>query len=138
MRVVVTGAGGFVGRWLAAHLSACGDDVVALNRAGLDVTDPYAIEARMAGVRPDAVYHLAAVTDASDARRDPVRAFEVNVVGTIRLLEALRRVVQGCTVLVPGSVQAYGGVDPGDLPLREDRQLRPQGAYATSKAAQEH
>ncbi|MBI1950554.1 MAG: GDP-mannose 4,6-dehydratase, partial [Acidobacteria bacterium] len=41
-------------------------------------------------------------------------------------------------VLVPGSVQAYGGVDPSELPLREDRQLRPQGAYATSKAAQEH
>ena len=138
MRVVVTGAGGFVGRWLAAHLSACGDEVIALNRVDLDVTDPYGVEARMAELRPGAVYHLAAVTDASDARRDPVRAFEVNVVGTIRLLETLRRVAPGCRVLVPGSVQAYGGVDPGELPLREDRPLRPQAVYAASKAAQEH
>ncbi len=138
MRAVVTGAGGFVGRWLTAHLAASGDDVVALGHADLDVTDPGAVEARMAELRPDAVYHLAAVAAASDARRDPVRAFEVNVLGTIGLLEALRRVAPGCTVLVPGSAQAYGDVEPAELPLHEDRPLRPRDAYAATKAAQEH
>lgn len=138
MRAVITGGAGFVGRWLVAHLAACGDDVVALGHADLDVTDPDAVEARMAELRPDAVYHLAAVAAASDARRDPVRAFEVNVLGTNRLLETLRRVAPGCTVLVPSSAQAYGDVDPAGLPLHEDRPLRPRDAYAATKAAQEH
>ena len=138
MRCVVTGGTGFAGRWLAAHLAACGDEVLALGHDDLDVTDQDAVGARMAQVKPDAVYHLAAVTAQSAARRDAVRAFEVNVLGTVRLLEALRRAAPGCTVLIPGSAQAYGTADPGELPLREDRPLRPRDAYAAAKASQEH
>lgn len=138
MRAVITGAGGFVGRWLRAHLAACGDEVYALGHDDLDVTDQDAVEARMARVNPDAVYHLAAVTAPSAARRDPVRAFEVNVLGTIRLLEALRRVAPACTVLIPGSAQVYGDVEPTGLPLSEERPLQPRDTYAASKAAQEH
>lgn len=138
MRAVITGSGGFVGRWLAAHLAACGDEVLALSHDDLDVTDQDAVEAQMAQAKPDAVYHLAAVTARSAARGNPVRAFDVNVLGTVRLLEALRRATPGCTVLIPGSAHAYGTVDPGELPLREDRALRPRDPYAAAKAAQEH
>jgi GDP-4-dehydro-6-deoxy-D-mannose reductase len=140
MRVFVTGAIGFVGRWLEKELRGNGHEVVAA--PGPDVLD---IADRSGLVRwlddpagaPDAVIHLAGMAFAPDASKDPVEAFRVNVGGTVALFEALRQIGIRPPVLVSCSADVYGTPRPEDLPLREDAPLAPSGPYSLSKAAQE-
>lgn len=136
MRVLVTGASGFVGRWLSADLAAAGHEVLE-PPAGLDVTDADAVDAAMSEAQPDAIAHLAALSFAPDAAAEPERAFAVAVAGTINVLESAHRLRRQPQVLVAGSAEVYGLPQPADLPLREDAPLRPRTPYALSKAAQE-
>ena len=137
MRILVTGARGFVGRWLVRELEQHGHTVLQGARPELDVTDRTAVRAALERGSPEAIAHLAAVSFAPDASADPARAFEVNVGGTINLLEAVRAVERPPAVLVTGSSEVYGAPDTADLPLRESSPLAPRTAYALSKAAQE-
>jgi len=140
MRVFVTGAGGFVGRWLEKELRGHGHEVVGT--PGPDVLD---IADRRGLVRwldhpdgrPDAVIHLAGMAFAPDAGHDPAEAFRVNVGGTVALFEALREIGIQVPVLVSGSSDVYGTPHPDDLPLREDAPSAPDSPYALSKVAQE-
>ena len=87
VRVLVTGAGGFAGRWLAKELVASGHvPVPAPGSAAMDITDAGAVEAVVSSSRPDAIAHLAAVSYGPDASRDPARAFAINAFGTLNLL----------------------------------------------------
>ncbi len=135
MRAFVTGAGGFVGRHLTAHLEAEGDDVVALAE-GVDVTDEEVLCAAVAEAAPDVLYHLAGWAHVGDSWKHPTEVFRVNVLGTAVVLEACRRAAVG-RVLVVGSADAYGRFSPDDLPLREELPLRPVTPYGASKAAAE-
>jgi len=136
MRVLVTGASGFVGRWLCRALSAKGHEVLdGENR--LDVTDHRALSEALARTKPDAVAHLAAVAFGPDAGADPARAFAVTVGGTINLLEAARSMGRPPAILITGSSEVYGTPAAGELPLTEAAPLRPVKPYALSKAAQE-
>lgn len=136
MRALVTGAGGFVGRHLCAHLRSCGDEVVACDRGHhwFDVTDREATHAVIAEHRPEVVYHLAALTHVGESWSDPVRFVRVNVEGSVNVLDACRA-AGVARVLVVGSAEEYGLVRPEDLPLREDAPLRPSTPYGASKAA---
>lgn len=139
MRALVTGASGFVGRHLVAHLEAKGDTVVGLDRNDpepTDITDADAVRARVADARPDAVYHLAAITHVGESwsQRDALAA--VNVDGT-------RHVVDACAgtnvraIVIIGSAEQYGAVTDDELPIREDTPQRPLSPYAESKVAAE-
>ena len=135
MRAFVTGAGGFVGRHLTAHLAAEGDEVVAL-REGLDIADEGAVVAAVADAAPQVVYHLAGWAHVGDSWKHPTEVARVNVAGTAAVLEACR--VSGVgRILLVGSADAYGAFDPDDLPLREELPLRPMTPYGASKAAAE-
>jgi GDP-4-dehydro-6-deoxy-D-mannose reductase len=133
MRALVTGASGFVGGYLVAHLDACGDDVVAAGD-DVDVTDPDAISSAVAAARPDVIYHLAARSHVGDSWADIGSVLRVNVEGTAHVLAAARssRVAR---VLVVGSAEEYGRVRPEDLPVTEDTALRPTTPYGASKVA---
>jgi GDP-4-dehydro-6-deoxy-D-mannose reductase len=136
MRILVTGATGFVGPWLISELETAGHDVVpAPGSAELDIIDQRAVSALVADVRPDAIAHLAGVSHARDAALDPDRAFAVNAGGTRVVMEAA--VPRAIPVLVSGSAEVYGRPEPGDLPLREDVPLRADQPYGGSKLAQE-
>jgi GDP-4-dehydro-6-deoxy-D-mannose reductase len=138
MKVLVTGATGFIGRWLTIELENEGHDVVAAPPRGvLDITQAGPVREWVAVGRPDAIVHLAAVSFGPDALRDPEGAFRVNVLGTAIILDAARRVPRPPVVLVTGSSEVYGAPDPGDLPLTETAPTVPSSAYGLSKLAQE-
>ena len=134
MRVLVTGATGFVGRHLVAHLVSECDDV-SISEA--EITDPEALEADFSRCgRPEAVYHLAAQADVGASFDDPATTLRTNVEGTFNVLDAARRAGARRVVAV-SSADAYGIVAQACLPVREDAPLRPVTPYGASKAAAE-
>lgn len=139
MRALVTGASGFVGRHLVAHLRASGDDVAVLDHEGedaIDVTDGPAVAKTIAAADPEAVYHLAARTHVGESWSAPERVWRVNAEGTLHVLRAC--VDTGASrVLVVGSAEEYGPVDKDALPITEDAPLRPVSPYSASKVAAE-
>src|ERR1035437_1030398 len=140
MRIFITGAIGFVGRWLEPELRNHGHEVVcALGPEVLDIADRSGLVRWLddpAG-RPDAVIHLAGMAFEPDAGSDPAEAFRVNVGGTVALFEALRELGIRPPVLVSGSADVYGDPRREALPLREDAPSAPNSPYSFSKVAQE-
>ncbi len=134
MHAFLTGGAGFVGQWLQEHLSASGDEIEAPE---VDVTDGAALRDAVLTAMPDAIYHLAAISNVGESWGDPVRTLEVNAMGTLNLLEAARALAHPPTVLLVCSSEVYGRVGPDALPLTEDSPLRPVSPYAASKVAAE-
>jgi len=147
MRVLVTGAGGFVGRHLVAHLLRRGHEVfAAVHRRKhpfpsgteilvINVLQVEQLQNVLGAVKPDAIVHLAAQSMVGISWNDPGSTFAVNVLGTINLLEAVRRVLTECKVLAVGSSEEYGLTAAEGVPLTEDHPCRPQNPYAVSKFA---
>ena len=134
MRALITGGTGFAGRHLADHLTAAGDEVIAVARAtGTDLTDAESTRAAVQAAAPDVVYHLAAQAHVGRAWEDPAGTLAGNVAIATNLLEAIRAAAPGATVLMASSGEVYGR--PVALPMTEDMPLRPQNPYAVSKAA---
>ncbi|MFM7068730.1 MAG: GDP-mannose 4,6-dehydratase [Actinomycetes bacterium] len=136
MRALVTGARGFVGTHLMAHLEAAGDDAVGTDRSidDLDILDAPALLELFRRVRPEVVYHLAGSADVGGSWDTPGATFRANAEGTLNVLWAARETgVQ--RVLAVGSADVYGTVTPDDLPLTESSPLRPVSPYAASKVA---
>lgn len=138
-RVLVTGARGFIGRHLVAGLEATGADVVAADRGGdadvkLDLRDGDTIREAFRTTQPAVVINLAAIADPRQAEADPLAAYDVNVLGQLRVILALRDLAPDARLVVVGSALQYGR-DGHDRPVREDDPQRPEGVYATTKAA---
>ena len=142
-RALITGAAGFVGRYLRDHLSARGWDIVAVDNAPVeetlrcDITDAVLVEALIANAAPlTHVFHLAALTFVPDAQKNPARAMRVNIEGTVNVAEALRRHCPGARLVYISSAEVYG--PPQYLPIDESHPLNPAIPYAISKAAADH
>jgi GDP-4-dehydro-6-deoxy-D-mannose reductase len=136
VRAFITGGGGFVGTWLAAHLREQGDDVVSVDLE-VDVADEAAITPALRAAAPDAVYHLAAMTHVGESWESPAAVLSVNVLGTACVLAAARRLTPAPVVLVVSSAEVYGAVGEDQLPLGESAPVAPVTPYAASKAAAE-
>ncbi len=159
MRVLVTGADGFVGQHVVAELLSRGHDVVAgiagdrpsagtletgawnrVRRITFDLRDHRSVDDLVARAVPDAVVHLAASSSVSRSWTQPRATFDVNATGTLHLLlavEALPAPALPRPVLLVGSAEAYGRSGTDAQPLTETMPLRPSNPYAASKAAQE-
>jgi GDP-4-dehydro-6-deoxy-D-mannose reductase len=135
VRALVTGAAGFVGRHLVAGLRAAGDDVHETDRhLGLDILDPAGLNELFGATRPEVVYHLAGQADVGGSWSSPVETFRINAEGTMNVLLAAVRAEVGRVVAV-SSADVYGQVPETELPIGEDRPLRPVSPYGASKAA---
>lgn len=137
MKALVTGAHGFVGRHLLAHLEDEGDEVIGIDRDDLDITRGEDVTSFFARVRPEAVYHLAGDSDVGSSWKHPIDTFRANAEGTLNVLMAC--VDAGVDrVLSVSSADIYGRVTEEELPLREDAPLRPVSPYAASKVASDY
>jgi GDP-4-dehydro-6-deoxy-D-mannose reductase len=137
MRAAVTGSSGFVGSHLVPFLRSHGDDVVTIDRTGtpsVDVTDAAEVREVLRAARPDAVYHLAALSHVGRSWDAPETVFRVNALGALNVLRASADAGVD-RVLVAGSADVYGVVGPEDLPLTEEAPIRPVTPYGASKAA---
>ena len=137
MRVLITGAAGFVGHHLTTHAVTEGAEVIGPSREELDLLDADATRGAVAEAQPDAVFHLAALASVADSWRAPAETLDNNMRATLNLLEAVRSAASDAVVLAAGSGEVYGPVAPELLPVTEDAPLRPQNPYAVSKAAAE-
>lgn len=146
MRVLISGAAGFVGGHLAVTLSARGDEAVGLGRDTVgpdslaeyvqaDLLDDGAIRAAVRDLRPDAVVHLAASASVGASWRSPAETLDNNMRSTLNLLEAVMAETPDAVVVAAGSGEEYGPVPEDRLPVTEQEPLRPQNPYAVSKAA---
>jgi GDP-4-dehydro-6-deoxy-D-mannose reductase len=147
--VLVTGANGFVGPWAVRALSGAGARIVGTawpsppaaaadlpveSWQTMDVRDPASIDGVIAAARPGAILHLAGQSSAARSFAAPAETFEVNALGTWRLLEATRTHVPRARVVVVTSGEQYGP-QPVDTLTREDALPRPVSPYGLSKAA---
>jgi GDP-4-dehydro-6-deoxy-D-mannose reductase len=132
--ILLTGASGFVGQHLRTALAAAYPGVVLVTDP-VDLRDGEAAAAWVAGARPDVCVHLAAIATQAAARQDEDRAWDVNLLGTLRLAHALLRHVPDCQMLFVSSADAYGGAGPSGAPINEDAPLAPKNLYAATKAA---
>jgi len=145
MRVLVTGGAGFIGSHLTDALLARGDDVLVVDdlsagQAGrldsavtmhkMSITDPAALTAVVAGYRPELICHLAAQIDVRASVDFPASDAQVNVVGTVNVLEAAR--AAGARVLFASSGGALYGRD-APIPSREDVLPLPESPYGIAK-----
>ncbi len=142
-RVLVTGAAGFVGRKLCAYLAAQGFEVfgcdrVASNAPGehliCDFTDGASIEDTIQSALPlEFIIHLAAIAFVPEAIQSPTQVVDVNLQGTIRLVEAMRAHAPQARLVFVGSSEVYG--PPKFIPVTEDHPFGPTNPYAITKAA---
>jgi GDP-4-dehydro-6-deoxy-D-mannose reductase len=150
LRTFITGIGGFAGSHLADVLIREQNRVEGTVLPGeptdniahlipqlrLHVTDirsrgPLAEAIRKA--KPDVVYHLAASSSVSEGERNPTGTMEVNLTGTLHLLEAIRAEAPAARLVYVSSSEVYGRVLPEDNPVHEDRAEAPVHAYGLSK-----
>jgi dTDP-4-dehydrorhamnose reductase len=134
MKVLITGAGGQLGRDLQIHCDAQGDEVVAATRATLDISDRDAVYQAVTGVRPDVVLHAAAYTAVDAAEGDPGAAYLVNALATRWAADASRRV--GAHLVAVSTDYVFDGTK--DEPYHEWDRPNPQSVYGRSKWGGEH
>jgi GDP-4-dehydro-6-deoxy-D-mannose reductase len=144
MRVLITGASGFVGGWLVNACAQRGDDVLGLSRSGalhadgaqavaLDLADAPALNRLLAEFEPAVIFHLAALSHVGRSWQDPTQTLANNVNGSVNLLEAVRVAAPNSRIVWVSSGEVYGSAQA--LPVTEDAQLHPTSPYAVSKMA---
>ena len=134
MRVLVTGAAGFVGGHLLPRLAAQGHEAIAVDRE-VEIGDASAVATAVREAAPDALIHLAGLSSVALSRERPLATWRTNYVGSRNVLEAVRRVRPNCHVVLVGSGEIYGRADPDAEPFDEQRALAPGSPYAASKAS---
>lgn len=144
MRILVTGATGFVGTRLTRYLRDRGDEVAgtfvgdapaepAFEPFAADIVDGAALSRVVREWEPEAIIHLAGLSHVGSSWEQVSEYFQVNVLGTRRLLAAAGSI----RLVLASSAEVYGLVPGREQPIREERVLDPRNPYAMSKAAAE-
>ncbi|HEX9639012.1 MAG TPA: GDP-mannose 4,6-dehydratase [Acidobacteriota bacterium] len=154
MRAFITGIGGFVGSHVAEHLlaqawqvSGClsprGRDQLLLpikdrlDLCQVEITDAEALGEALAQRRPEMIVHLAGLAHVGSSFSAAAATLRINLFGTLAVLEASRGLEPRPALVLAGSSEVYGAVDPRLQPLREDAPTEPDNPYGVSKLAAE-
>ncbi|HXF52089.1 MAG TPA: dTDP-4-dehydrorhamnose reductase [Dehalococcoidia bacterium] len=127
MRVLITGGGGQLARELLRALAE--HEVVAPTRRELDVTNEARVRQAVSGVHPDLVIHTAALTDTTRCEREPLRAQQVNAIGTLNVVSAACEV--GARFVYISTNEVFDGTKR--TPYEESDSPNPINAYGYSK-----
>jgi GDP-4-dehydro-6-deoxy-D-mannose reductase len=142
LRVLITGASGFAGGYLAQACARKGDEVVGVSRRGavprdggegraVDLLDGPAVRAVVREVKPDVIFHLAALSSVGRSWEEPAQTVQENVATAVNVLEALRLDAPDAAAVWVSSCEVYG--PPEQLPVSEDAPVNPANPYAVSK-----
>lgn len=141
MKALITGSSGFVGRYLKAELANYGYEVYGLDIKGTDyiadILDKDLLADIIRTIEPDCIFHLAGQASVGLSWKDPQLTFNLNVNGTLNLLEAVRNLQKNVRTLIIGSSDSYGFVLPELCPITEDTPSNPMNPYGVAKLSQE-
>jgi len=145
---LIIGAAGFVGGYLINEMYDNGMEIYATklpheklenSRAriyDLDIMNKRDIVTLLFEIRPDYIFHLAAQSSVGLAWKNPGLTVDVNIKGSINVMDAIRELYYKPRVLLIGSGEEYGHIQPGETPITETNPLRPGNIYAATKACQ--
>ncbi len=147
-KALIIGAAGFVGSYLIRQLREDGYQVTAtkmphetipgdgFEACDLDILDRPAIERLLAAVRPDSIFHLAAQSSVYLSWKNPGLTIDVNIKGSVNVMDAVRALDYKPRVLLIGSSEEYGHIAPGETRIAETSAVRPGNIYAATKVCQ--
>lgn len=152
MKILITGAAGFVGRHLLEYLIKqreseilavdlslknlnSSDSFRGIDTCESDLTDRDSVFGIIKKFKPQQIYHLAAQSSVSYSWENPEETFRINVFGGINVLESLRLFCPKCRILVVCTAEEYGEIDGGGKAIDENFKIYPQNPYAISKSA---
>lgn len=149
MKALVIGGGGFVGTYLVNHLhddlgyevavTKTSKENLQMNNAetyDLDVLDKEQIKYVLDKVRPDYVFHLAAQSSVALAWKNPTLTIDVNIKGSVNVLDVIRELDYKPAILLIGSGEEYGHIRSSETPITEYNNTRPGNIYAATKVCQ--
>lgn len=146
---LIIGAAGFVGSYLAdcihdsrqwpVSVTKLPKETIITDHAevyDLDIMDSEAVYALLERLAPDYIFHLAAQSSVALSWKMPELTLDVNVRGTLHVLEAVRKLAKMPRILLIGSGEEYGRVKENEIPVGEETLPRPGNLYAATKACQ--
>ena len=151
MKALITGADGFVGTHLTNFLMDGTDlelfgtrlnplrpgDAEHIHWTQLDLRDATRVQALLADVRPDLIFHLAAQAFVPASFDDPWHTLENNIKGQLNIFQSMLNLDLKCRMLVVSSAEVYGEIRADENPVTEAQPLRPANPYSVSKVAQD-
>ncbi len=154
-KVLITGHTGFKGAWLSILLNELGADIYGLSLPALpkalfteanieskvtsykgDIRDPEVVVNVIKEVKPDVIFHLAAQALVRDSYEDPLNTYQVNVIGTLNILEAVRKHMSSCQLALITTDKVYNNLE-WHYPYRECDELGGHDPYSSSKSCME-
>lgn len=149
MKALIIGAAGFVGNYLIEHLrDDCKWDVVAtklehetieesnIEIHNTDILNKESVIELLKNIRPDYIFHLAAQSSVALSWKNPSLTVDVNIKGSINVLDSIRELDYKPRILLIGSGEEYGHILPEETPIKECTATRPGNMYAATKACQ--
>lgn len=148
-KVLIIGGAGFVGHYLMDYLKKNVNFIVSVTKMAneiikrsdvniynLNILEKDAILELLYKVTPDYIFHLAAQSSVGVSWSQPQLTIDINIKGSINLLEAIRVWGEKPRILMIGSGEEYGPISCNEIPIQEERVLHPGNIYAATKACQ--
>lgn len=148
-KALIIGAAGFVGGYLAGHLyNNCQMEVYLTKLPqeqiensnvliyDLNILDKEEIVSLLFEIRPDYIFHLAAQSSVGTAWRNPGLTIDVNIKGSVNVMDAVRELYYKPRILLIGSGEEYGHIKDDEIPISENTMIRPGNIYAATKVCQ--
>lgn len=150
MNSLIIGGAGFVGKYLIEHLAKdCGYDNIYATKlpheeirsdlckvCDLDILNPQQIESVLKETTPDVIFHLSAQSSVKLSWENPQLTVDVNIKGSLNVLDSIRKLNVTPRVLLIGSGEEYGYIEQNEVPIKEDNKIRAGNIYAATKATQ--